>query len=133
MDTKKDMFTHVKRPSKRLEINSGKKLVETAGYRTSRQQINEIMLAGERLEAYRQNQFDFKDGEPEPDLDPTRGPNFDLADASRLLEETERKIAQAKAEKAEAYAAEAASKAEAAKAKLRQEILDEQNQKKLDL
>lgn len=102
--------THYKRQSVSLEVNSGELITETAGYLPAKRQIENLMSAGQRLQACRREQFDF-DGNEQIGYDPTRQPNYDMADASMSLtalweRERERKE-QAKAEaKAEKEAAE---------------------------
>lgn len=67
------------------EINSGELLVETAGYISAKERIENIMLAGQRLDNYRKGRFDFED-EKSIDMsfvDPTREKGFDLADATQ--------------------------------------------------
>lgn len=67
------------------EENSGKTLVETAGYMSAQKRIENMILAGQRLVDYRKSQFDFPEGEIDESFeDPTRSPNFDLADASQI-------------------------------------------------
>lgn len=73
------------------EVNSGKSLVEKAGYIPAQARIENMMLAGQRLIEHRQELYDFKRGE-EPDesfYDPTRSKNFDLADAFIMREAIE--------------------------------------------
>lgn len=67
------------------EVNSGKTLVETAGYISAQKRIENMILAGQRLVDYRKQQFDFPDGKIDEFYDdPTRVANFDLADATQL-------------------------------------------------
>lgn len=73
--------THYSRTPAPPEINTGEKLVETAGYMTAQQRIEAIMNAGKRLESWRKEQFDFDDKIDENFYDPTRSKNYDLADA----------------------------------------------------
>lgn len=78
-------YTQFKRPTERLEFNEGPKITETAGYIPAKQQIENLILAGQRLAEYREENYDFgKDDEIDEDFtDPTRSPNYDLADASQ--------------------------------------------------
>lgn len=89
------------------EINNGETLVETAGYIPAQKKIENMILAGQRLVDYRKSQnYDFADGKIDEDfMDPTRSPNFDLADATQMQLQAEANLAAAKA------AAEAAAKA----------------------
>jgi len=54
--------------------------------------------AGVRLQEYRKEQYDYGIGVEVPDgaIDPTRAPNFDLADASRILETANNNISKTK-------------------------------------
>jgi hypothetical protein len=73
---------------KRLEVpeekNSGELLVEQ-DYISTEKQILSMIHAGERLRIYRKECCDLQDDEEEFILDPTREPNFDLADATNIL------------------------------------------------
>lgn len=72
------------------EVNSGETLVETAGYISAQKRIENMILAGQRLVDYRKGQFDFPDGQIDESFqDPTRSPNFDLADATQLQMQAE--------------------------------------------
>jgi len=66
------------------EKNSGELLVEQEFVSTERQ-ILSMLRAGERLRVYRKESCDLQDGEEDFILDPTREPNFDLADASQIM------------------------------------------------
>lgn len=66
------------------EKNSGELLVEQE-YVSTEKQIRSMINAGERLRIYRKESCDLQDGEIDFTLDPTREPNFDLADASQIL------------------------------------------------
>jgi len=67
------------------EFNSGETIVERAGYMPPKIQIEAMINAGRRLNEARAEQFDFPDGKIDDNfVDPTRDPNFDLADATRL-------------------------------------------------
>jgi len=74
------------------EANHGKRMVETAGYIPAQKRIEQIMQAGQRLMDYRKEQFDFWEQIDESFHDPTRDPNFDMADAFRLAEEANARI-----------------------------------------
>lgn len=76
---------YVRPPKVCVEINSGKKLVETAGYIPAQIRIENLINAGMRLADFRSDQFDFPDGRfPEDYEDVTRKPSFDMADASQI-------------------------------------------------
>lgn len=79
-------YTKDKRPDKKLEINHGDEIVETAGYRSAEVQISEMLNAGKRLVDYRKQRYEFGGEEviPTDYEDPTRRPGFDMADASML-------------------------------------------------
>ena len=64
---------------------------EQAGYIPPQVQIENMMLAGQRLDQSRKAMFDFASEEEidEDAFDPTRRGNFDLADASQMAMETE--------------------------------------------
>lgn len=68
------------------EINSGERLVETAGYVPIQAQIAQFINAGKRLQDYR-NTFDFDAGKPIPEdfIDPTKRKGFDIIDAQMVL------------------------------------------------
>lgn len=72
----------------RLEVpeekNSGELLVEQ-DYVSTEKQILSMIRAGERLRVYRKESCDLQDGEEDFLLDPTREPNFDLADGTNIL------------------------------------------------
>ena len=94
-------YTHKSSPP---EINSGKTLVERAGYISAQKRIENMILAGQRLVDYRKSQFDFDGDKIDFDFDdPTRNPNFDMADASQLKYQAEANLAEsrARAKKAE--------------------------------
>ena len=94
-------YTHKSSPP---EINSGKTLVERAGYISAQKRIENMILAGQRLVDYRKSQFDFEGDKIDFDFDdPTRNPNFDMADASQLKYQAEANLAEsrARAKKAE--------------------------------
>lgn len=110
-----EFYTQWNRPPvKELEMNDGETITEVQGYIPAKKQIENLLTAGARLSAYRRELYDFGPGDevPEGFEDPTRSPNFDMADASALGEAVERRLrAQAKAAK-EAVAKEQASSRE---------------------
>lgn len=77
------------------EVNNDRSLVQLVGVRSNKERIQEMLLAGFRLEVSRQ-QFDsalFENGIiPEDYFDRTREPGFDMADAFRLLEEIRERL-----------------------------------------
>ncbi|QXP44126.1 MAG: hypothetical protein [Arizlama microvirus] len=76
------------------EKNSGEIKVEVTGYIDSETRITNLILAGQRLEQSRKEQYDFPDYKSIDDdfTDPTRARNFDLAEASQLQYSTELKL-----------------------------------------
>jgi len=98
------LFTHWRRPPSHPEVMDPLTITESAGYVPSKVQIENLIEAGRRLVAYRKEQYDFPNNEDVDDSyeDPTRGPGYDLADASRT--------AQVVAERLRAQAAAAKSK-----------------------
>ena len=97
------------------EVNSGKILVERAGYIPTKQQIENYMLAGKRLAAYRasQGEYDFPPGQEidENFSDPTRSGDFDLADASQLSMSVEKSLLASSEARREELQAQADAKA----------------------
>lgn len=74
------------------ELGGGEKLVETAGYIPAHKQIENLLMAGQRLFAARTEMYDFPYGEIDEDFnDPTRSGNFDLADATQISLQMEAK------------------------------------------
>lgn len=82
---------------------------EQSGYVDPKRQIEDMILAGRRLDEARKNQFDFPSGEEiDEDLyDPTRSGNFDLSDASQIQFEANERIKADKASKASQTAQDA--------------------------
>lgn len=89
-----DFFTQYKRPfdeRKQLiveygEKNSGKEIVETAGYISPEDRIKAIIMAGERLEKWREEMYHYGD-EKEDDgeyIDPSIEPGLDRMDMEDL-------------------------------------------------
>nr|WAE43362.1 MAG: hypothetical protein [Microviridae sp.] len=106
-------YTQHDRPISTPEINSGVRTVETAGYIPAKIQIENLLNAGIRLNDYRKEQFDYDtndnvDHSDDPIPDFTRQPNFDMADATQILFEIEKRKIAAESEKA-ATAVNAAS------------------------
>lgn len=97
--------TKYDRKAKEPEINSGEVLVERRGYLTIEQQVNNLLLAGERLQAARLEQYDYseeyKDGEDFA-VPNNRVNNYDLADASADYEDIMRRFKIVEEEKRQA-------------------------------
>jgi len=89
-------------------------LVELGGYVDPKVQIEAFFAAGKRLESGRAQMYDLPDGQYHgEEMDPTRAPNFDMADASMINNQAMEGIAQSK--KAAKQAAEEAAKQAAEK------------------
>lgn len=80
------IYDGFRRPPEAFEKVSDESITETAGYVPSDRQIEDMIMAGYRLNQSRAEDFDFPSGEEVPDdfIDPTRSPGFDMADASTL-------------------------------------------------
>ena len=76
---------------RQYEVLDSKSETEQAGYIPPQIQIENMILAGERLNQSRKEMYDFSSADEidEDAYDPTRRGNFDLADASQLAMETE--------------------------------------------
>lgn len=84
-------FTKYIRPSREVrgEINNGKELVEKGGYIQPDSMIKRLLIAGARLDAFREaGGYEFQPGEEIPDdyFDPTRSLGYDLVDADRDMQ-----------------------------------------------
>ena len=78
--------TRWSRPVSVGEENRGPKMVETIGHITARQQIEQLMLAGARLQVHRMAyEFGPDDDIPEDHFNPFTAKNFDPSDATRIL------------------------------------------------
>lgn len=68
------------------ERNSGELKVSTLGYVPAEVQINRLIDAGIRLDAYRKGEYEFTADEEVPHdyIDMTREPGFDPADAHQI-------------------------------------------------
>lgn len=93
---------------KKEELSS-KTVVETAGYVSAERRIMSLIRAGQQLDSFRKEQFDFADGQEidENFYDPTREPGYDLADASMALNDLNNKQQAKELEKASQTAQEA--------------------------
>lgn len=102
---------------------------EQVGYIPPKIQIENMILAGQRLSDSRMG-YEFGDNEDIPDdyIDPTRNPNFDLADASEMHNDVTERMKLSKANKEAAEAQEKALQAEkeAAKAAVKKAISGEE-------
>ena len=82
-----EIMTNYVRPERRKEVGGGPRIVEASGYIPTKIQVENMLLAGQRLNEYRREQYDYSEGDSVPDdvvPDPTRSPEFDLADATRI-------------------------------------------------
>lgn len=82
----KKFYTQFVRPEKKPEFNSGELKTEMKGYIPPRAQVENLILSGKKLVEYRREAYDFGVDEKIDDTfeDPTRNPDFDLADAGNL-------------------------------------------------
>jgi hypothetical protein len=87
-------YTKWSRPVKIYSKSGGKRITETKSFIPAKQQIENMILAGQRLSAFRTGMYDFgpNDKIDYDYIDPTRNPNFDLADASRIKAEITAKM-----------------------------------------
>ena len=91
------------------EVLSKDSRTETAGFISAERRITSLIQAGQRLQDFRESQFDFKD-DKSVDLsfyDPTREPGYDLADASMALNDLTNKKQAEELKKASQTAIEA--------------------------
>lgn len=80
------------------EHNCGESIVDPSGYIPAKNRIENLLRAGERLDAYRRELYDYSpDDEDDGFVDPTRSPGFDPSDASRLSREAMDRIRTAQA------------------------------------
>lgn len=54
-------FTAFNRPPRRVHPGGGKVITETAGFITRKERIENLILAGQRLQAYRESAYMYKD------------------------------------------------------------------------
>lgn len=68
------------------EVGFEVSVTEQTGWLPVSRQVERLLRAGERLQTWRQNAYEFEDGVEIPTdyVDPTRSPGFDMADASEL-------------------------------------------------
>lgn len=78
-----DFYNQWNRPPKQPEINNEPDMVEPGRVPSIKQQVQDFMLAGARLDLTRRMRYDFPHGEPidESYYDPTRYKGFDFKDA----------------------------------------------------
>ena len=77
--------------------NSGEVITEQTGYISAQQQIEELILAGERLNQLRSGyEFDAEEEIPDDYYNPLAQPGIDLVDAQNYLEDTQVKLDAAK-------------------------------------
>lgn len=69
-------------------------MTEPDGYRTTEEMVNELILAGERLDKYRREEYDsdIEDDDMPDEIPLTRSREFDAAVASQVLESEARRI-----------------------------------------
>lgn len=68
------------------EWNCGKTIVDPSGYISPQQRIDNLIRAGQRLEEFRREQYDYDHGDSDDGvwMDPLRTPGLDLSDVSRI-------------------------------------------------
>lgn len=76
------------------EKNLGETMTERAGYIPPKIQIEQMILAGVRLDQQRKDLYDFTEDQEDDGtfMDPTREPGYDLADASVQAKQVEDNI-----------------------------------------
>lgn len=84
-------YTQFDRPDflDQSEIMDQESDVDTSGYRSVEEQIRAIMDAGQRLHQARVEEYDYPNDDSLSDEvnDPTRSMDFDMADASQMMNE----------------------------------------------
>lgn len=108
-----EFYTKYNRPKRVGEINDGISEVETSGYIPAKQRIENLLIAGKRLNEYREDAYDIKHGEKidlDIQVDPTRN-GIDIAEASELLREAENRILMAKTEASQVLTVEKGNEA----------------------
>lgn len=90
-----EFYTKYVRPKKNYETNDGTTFVEMQGYEPAKIKIENMILAGKRLQMSRNHQFDFNSMEEIDDnfFDPTRSKSFDMIDASMMLDQVNARLA----------------------------------------
>lgn len=97
------------------EHNCGETIVDPSGYIPAKNRIENLLRAGERLDAYRRELYDYSpDDEDDGFVDPTRSPGFDPSDASKISREAMERIRTAQAASTVKTETEAHSEASAA-------------------
>jgi len=78
------------------ELPGTVRIVETTGYRSTKQQVAEYMAAGLQLQNYRKGMYDFEseDKVDEEYEDRTRSTGYDPADATQDLRNVEKRLRQ---------------------------------------
>lgn len=76
------------------EGNSQISMVDPSGYVSPKQRIENLIRAGERLDEFRREQYDYDTLEEDDGewTDPMRTPGLDLADVHRIRQETLRRM-----------------------------------------
>lgn len=89
-----EVFDQFNPPPYEGAVMGGETLVEPEGYVPAEKQIENMLLAGERLIAGRRESYDFGPDENVPDdIDiRARRPNYDLADATQDMLEIEGRL-----------------------------------------
>lgn len=79
-------YTNYNPGPKTMDYNSGEVIVDSSGYIPPKQRIENLIRAGERLEEFRREFYDYDYGDEDDGnwIDPLRSPGIDLADVSRI-------------------------------------------------
>lgn len=96
-------FTQRLRPEWKGEVNNEPSKTERQSHMSAKVRIENLILAGERLQQARAEAYDYPEPKEVPEdipEDPTRVPGFDMADASQIKLEVENRLKTQK-EKAE--------------------------------
>lgn len=101
-----------------VEKNSGEILVEVGGFIPTARLVEDMVMAGARLDAFRKGMYDYEHFKDDDGItiDPTRVRNVDLADITRMGREVSANLEASKKlakEQEEAKRAEETAKAEA--------------------
>lgn len=86
----RSVFTQYKASRPIGEFNDGESIVDAAGYISPKQRITNLLRAGERLDNFRREMYDY--GRLDEDdgvwIDPLRSKGIDLSDISRIQTES---------------------------------------------
>lgn len=88
----------VARECKPIYVRDARSQTDQAGYVPTEKIVKQMMQAGAVFDAYNRAEFDYPNGDVPLDVkaDPTQDLGFDMADASRIMNEVEAEIVLAK-------------------------------------